>query len=85
MQRMRGELVRRTYSETTISSYLHAVEAFRQQAATRAGIQKPVTPHTLRHSDATHLLEAGDSLLALKPHAARQSDTHDRSYCSRPR
>ena len=30
MQRMREELVRRTYSETTIRSYLHAVEAFRQ-------------------------------------------------------
>ena len=30
LQRMREELVRRTYSETTIRSYLHAVEAFRQ-------------------------------------------------------
>ena len=32
MQRMREELVRRTYSETTIRSYLHAVEAFRRLA-----------------------------------------------------
>jgi integrase/recombinase XerD len=56
--------MRRVKSEEPISDKTVWIAC--SEAARRAGIRKRVTPHTLRHSWATHLLEAGTDLRTIQ-------------------
>jgi len=65
-----------TGEHLTSKAIYHAVKG----AARRAGIQKNVGPHTLRHSFATHLLESGADLRTIQLLLGHASLNHTTVY-----
>lgn len=53
--------------------HLNHVLKIVRAAAKRVGINKNVSPHWLRHATATHLMDAGVSLVAIKEHLGHET------------
>jgi integrase/recombinase XerD len=59
-----------------------AVEQMCRKAHRLSGIKKPITPHTLRHAFATHLLEQGRDVRRIQLLLGHRSLTSTARYCA---